>query len=123
MATASRQGDLFKHSNGTQGRLAFRPVNSARRSRDEARSMARGLLLPLAAVFVVIALGFVWMRIRYTETAYRQATLREIVVQLENERRDLSMAVAAAESPAQLEQSARNLGMVPPTLINQRPLR
>ena len=82
-----------------------------------------GGLLPLAVLFIAIALGFVWMRIRYTEIAYRQATLREIVEQLENERRDLAMTAAAAESPAQLEQSARALGMVPPTLINERPLK
>jgi hypothetical protein len=122
MATAPWQGDLFKHAPGTQGRLAFRPVNSARRSRDEARSMVGGLL-PVALLFMAIALGFVWMRIRYTETAYRQATLREVVVHLENERRDLAMSVAAAESPAQLEEAARRLGMVPPTLVNERPLR
>lgn len=122
MATAPWQGDLFKNTSGTQGRLAFRPVNSARHSRDEARSLAGGLL-PLALLFIVIALGFVWMRIRYTETAYRQATLREIVVQLENERRDLASAAAAAESPAQLEDAGRRLGMVPPTLVNERPLR
>jgi hypothetical protein len=122
MASAPWQGELFKHAPGAQGRLAFRPVNSARRSREEARSVASGLL-PLAALFIVIALGFVWMRIRYTEIAYRQATLREVVVQLESEHRDLASAVAAAESPAQLEQAARGLGMVPPTLVNERPLR
>lgn len=122
MATAPWQGDLFKNTPGAQGRLAFRPMNSARRSRQEARSMAGGLL-PLAILFVAIALGFVWMRIRYTEIAYRQATLREVVIQLENERRDLAMMASAAEAPAQLEQSARRLGMVPPTLVNERPLR
>ena len=122
MATSPWQGDLFKNAPGTQGRLAFRPTNSARHSRDEARSLAGGLL-PLALLFIGIALGFVWLRIRYTETAYRQATLREVVVQLENEKRDLAMAAAAAESPAELEQAARRLGMVPPTLVNERPLR
>jgi hypothetical protein len=105
-----------------QGRLAFRPVNSARRSREDVRSAA-GRLLPFAVLAVTVGLGFVWIRIRYTETAYRLATLRQVVVQLENERRDLAMAVAAAESPAQLERAARELGLVPPTLTTEVPLR
>ena len=121
---STRQGDLFKHgpSAHAQGRPAFRPVNSARRSREEARSFAGGVL-PLAALAVAIALGFVWMRIQYTEIGYRLATMRQVVVQLENERRDLAMAVAAAEAPAQLEEAGRKLGMIPPTLVNEVPLR
>jgi hypothetical protein len=122
MTPSPWQGDLFKHGPVAQGRLVFRPTNSARRSREEARSMAGGLL-PFALLFLAIALGFVWMRIRSTEVAYRQATLREVIVQLENERRDLTMAVAAAESAAELEQAARRLGMMPPSLVNERPLR
>ena len=121
---STRQGDLFKHlpSAHAPGRPAFRPVNSARRSREEARSFAGGML-PLAVLAVAIALGFVWMRIQYTEIGYRLATMRQVVVQLENERRDLAMAVAAAEAPAQLEEAGRKLGMIPPTLVNEVPLR
>jgi hypothetical protein len=122
MAT-SRQGDLFRHPSApAQARFTFRPVNSARRSRDEARSMAGGLL-PLAIVLVAVALGLVWMRLRYTEIAYRLATLRQVIVGLEDDRRDLAVAVAAAEAPAELERAARDLGMVPPTVAAELPLR
>ena len=105
-----------------QGRLALRPLNSARRSREEARSVA-GSLLPFAVIFIFIALGFVWIRIRYTEVAYRQAMLRDVLVRLENEHRELITQVAATESQTELERAGHKLGMMPPTLDNEKPLR
>jgi len=122
MAARPWQGDLFKQAPPLQGRLVLRPLNSARRSREEARSIA-GSLLPFAMIFIFIALGFVWIRIRYTEIAYRQATLREVEVRLENEHRELITAVAATESQTELERAGRKLGMVAPALDSQRPLR
>lgn len=121
---AQRQGDLFRYLPGSpsQGRLAFRTLNSARRSREEARSVAGGLL-PFAVLFIALALGLVWMRLRYTEIAYQKATLRQVIMHLEEERRDLVSATAAAEAPAELERAARGLGMVPPRLAPEVPLR
>lgn len=118
------QGDLFKPGPGSsaQGRLAFRPVNRARRRNEEARSIA-AWLLPIAALAIVVALGFVSLRLRHTDIGYRLATLREVILHLENERRDLARLIAEAEATKPLEQAARDLGMVPPTLTGEAPLR
>lgn len=118
------QGDLFKHGRRvpSQGRLAFRPVNSASRRNREARSLATWLL-PVAALAVVLSLGLVAVRIHLTEVGYRLATMSDVIQQLEHERRELAQAVAVAEATEALEKAGRDLGMVPPTLAMEVPLR
>ena len=100
---------------------AFRPVNSVRRSRRERHLLVRAFL-PLAVLLMTAALGYVWLQIRVVDVAYQLSTMRRVVDRLEDERRNLQLEVAAAESPARLEELGRSIGLAPPEWGKEVPL-
>ena len=66
----------------------------------------------VVACGVVIALGYVWLRIRVFDLGYRLATTRQIIERLEQEGRALTVEIAALSAPGRIETEARTrLGM------------
>jgi len=120
-ASSDTRSSLRPAGAGVAAHAAFRPVNSIRRSHRERRSLRRALL-PAAALVLGAALGYVWLQIRIVDVAYQLSTMRRVVDRLEDERRNLELEVAAAESPARLEEQGRKLGMGPPKWGKEVPL-
>ncbi len=100
---------------------ALPPVNILRRPRTGVRlTIVR--FLPLLALLMISALSCVWLQLEATDVAYRMSTVRVLVERLGGEQRDLQLEVAAAESPARLEELGRSLGLQPPKWGSEVPL-
>jgi hypothetical protein len=64
---------------------------------------------------VVVALAWVWVRLRVVEVGYRLSVTRQLVERLEQEGQELATAAAATDTPGRLEQEAqRRLGLQRP---------
>lgn len=83
------------------------------------RETDRSMLVRLSALFVcglVITLGFVHAATQRTtavQHGYKSETLRRERDELLAERRRLMLALAEAQTPARLEEAARNIGLEP----------
>jgi cell division protein FtsL len=67
-----------------------------------------------AAIAVAVALVLVFVRLQVVRTGYDLSTARDLVQQLEHERRELRLEIATITSPRRLEARARQLGLQPP---------
>lgn len=91
--------------------LGRRPANVSFAVQAETRTlMVWGGCLGLACV--LIALGYVWVRIKAVEAGYRLSATRQLVERLEQEGRELAVQVAAADTLVRLQDlAASRLGM------------
>jgi cell division protein FtsL len=86
-----------------------------RESDPRARRSAAALLL-CSIVLVALALGVVALRLEQVHLAYRLDALRAERVRTEVLIRQLEVELATLASPGRIEQRARQLGMMAPSL-------
>lgn len=92
----------------------LRPANIAAAQSAEIRALIVWLALFVISG-VMIALGYVYLRLKVVDVAYRLSTTRQLVERLEQEGHELTVRVATLSTPARLEEVARvRLGMVRP---------
>ena len=98
-----------------QGSLAWRsPTNVTSATSAELRALVTWLAV-FVAIGVVIALGYVWLRLKVVDLGYRLGTTRQVVERLKQEGDELTLEVAALTAPRRLDEVARaHLGMVRP---------
>lgn len=93
----------------------WRPINISAAASAEVRALATWVSFFVFAG-VLIALGYVWVRLMVVEVGYRLSATRQLVERLEQEGRELAVEAAAADTPGRLEQEAHSrLGLDRPT--------
>jgi cell division protein FtsL len=97
------------------GSIAWlRPANIASIRGAELRALIAGLGL-FVGLGVVIALGYVWLRIEVVDLGYRVVTTRQLIEKLQQEQHTLAVEAARLDSPGRLDEVARvRLGMMRP---------
>ncbi|MBI4517369.1 MAG: cell division protein FtsL [Deltaproteobacteria bacterium] len=92
----------------------WRPANVPFAVSAEVKGLATWIgVLVLAGVLV--ALGYVWVRLRVVEIGYRLSAVQQLVGRLEQEAKELAVEAAAADTPGRLEEEARRrLGLQRP---------
>jgi hypothetical protein len=92
----------------------WRPANIPFAVSAELRALATWIgLFVLAGVLV--ALGYVWVRLKVVDVGYRLSATRQLVERLEQEGQELAVEAAAADTPGRLEQAAHlRLGLQRP---------
>jgi len=89
----------------------WRPANVPLSVKAQLRALS-GWLSALTLCAVIIALGYVWVRLQVVEAGYELSATRQLVERLEAEGRELAVRAAAAAAPARLETLAETrLGM------------
>jgi cell division protein FtsL len=93
------------------------PARAQRPEREPDRGVRRSLLVMLlvATLVVVGALGIVAMRVHQVRLAYRLDALRAERARAERLIQQLEIEVATLKAPGRLESRARELGMTMPT--------
>lgn len=101
-----------KESHDSIARL--RPANIASIRGAELRALIAGLGL-FVGLGVVIALGYVWLRLEVVDLGYRVVTTRQLIEKLQQEQHALAVEAARLDSPGRLDEVARvRLGMMRP---------
>ncbi len=98
-----------------QDSLTWRnPTNVAAATSAELRALMTWLAV-FVATGVLIALGYVWLRLKVVDLGYRLGTTRQVVERLKQEGDELTLEAAALTAPRRLDEVARtHLGMVRP---------
>jgi cell division protein FtsL len=92
----------------------LRPTNIASVRSAELRALITWLGV-FVALGVVIALGYVWLRLRVVDVGYRLVTTRQLLEKLQQEQHELTVEAARLDAPRRLEEVARGrLGMTRP---------
>ncbi|MGD0949432.1 MAG: septum formation initiator family protein [Candidatus Binatia bacterium] len=92
----------------------LRPANIASIRGAELRALIAGLGL-FVGLGVVIALGYVWLRLEVVDLGYRVVTTRDLIEKLQQEQHALAVEAARLDSPGRLDEVARvRLGMIRP---------
>jgi cell division protein FtsL len=90
------------------------PANLTSIRSAELRALIAGLGL-FVGLGVVIALGYVWLRIEVVNFGYRLGTTRQLIEKLQQEQHTLAVEAAILDSPGRLAEVARvRLGMMRP---------
>ncbi len=84
----------------------WRPPNVPLTVKAELRALTEWLIA-LTVCAVIIALGYVWVRLQVVEAGYELSATRQLVERLEAEGRELAVRAAAAAAPGRLETLAR----------------
>lgn len=84
----------------------LRPPNILHKASGDTRAFAVWLAIGVA-LFVLIGVGHVWLRIRVLEVGYDRSATRSIIQKLELEGQSLTAQMGTLESPARLEKVAR----------------
>ena len=93
---------------------SFRPANTTGGRTLETRHLIIWLAF-FVCVAVLIALGHVWLRLRFRDFGYGLSSTRQVVEKLEQEGRALEVEMATLSAPSRLEEIARGRrGMVRP---------
>lgn len=87
----------------------WRPANIPFRASQAAKDAASWVGLFVCAS-VIVALGYVWVRLMVVDVGYRLSATRQLVERLEQEGRILAVEAAAADTPGRLEGAAHRLG-------------
>jgi cell division protein FtsL len=92
----------------------LRPTNIASVRSAELRALITWLGV-FVALGVIIALGYVWLRLRVVDVGYRLVTTRQLLEKLQQEQHELTVEAARLDAPSRLEKVARGrLGMTRP---------
>jgi cell division protein FtsL len=92
----------------------LRPTNIASVRSAELRALIAWLGL-FVGLGVLIALGYVWLRLRVVDLGYRSVTTRQLLEKLQQEQHELTVEAARLDAPSRLEEVARGrLGMTRP---------
>ncbi|HVN87751.1 MAG TPA: hypothetical protein VMW17_23180 [Candidatus Binatia bacterium] len=92
------------------------PTNTSAAANAATRALASWIGL-FGFAGVLVALGYVWVRLMVVDVGYRLSATRQLVERLEQEGRELAVEAAAADTPGRLEHEAQlRLGL-------QRPAR
>jgi cell division protein FtsL len=92
----------------------LRPANITSIRSAELRALIAGLGL-FVGLGVVIALGYVRLRLEVVNLGYRVVTTRQLIEKLQQEQHALAVEAARLDSPSRLDEVARvRLGMVRP---------
>jgi len=90
---------------------SWRPANVPLLVKAQLRALTEWLIA-LTVCAVIIALGYVWVRLQVVQAGYDLSATRQLVERLEAEGRELAVRAAAAAAPARLEALAQTrLGM------------
>jgi len=92
----------------------WRPSNIPVAVSAEIRALAAWIgIFVLAGV--IVALAWVWVRLRVVEVGYRLSATRQLVERLEQEGQELAASAATADTPGRLETEAQlRLGLQRP---------
>lgn len=89
----------------------WRPANIPFAASAELRALAAWIALFVFAS-VLVALGYVWVRLKVVDVGYRLSVTRQLVERLEQEGQELAVEAAATDTPGRLEEEAqRRLGL------------
>ncbi len=94
--------------------VRWRPANIPIAVSAELRALAAWIGLFVFAS-VLVALGYVWVRLKVVDVGYRLSVTRQVVERLEQEGQELAVQAAVTDTPGRLEEEARRrLGLRPP---------